>query len=100
MVARPQAVARLVSGTGSTPDAAVVRILGGRQLLQGAVVVIRPSPLLVIGSVAVDALHAASMVAAAAIWPGYRRAALTSAAVAGTSALTGALILRSGRAPR
>ena len=38
---------------------------------------------LVIGAVAVDVLHATSMVAAAVIWPGYRRAALTSAAVAG-----------------
>jgi len=35
MLARPQAVAQLASGTGSTPDAAVVRILGGRQLIQG-----------------------------------------------------------------
>ncbi len=32
---RPQAVARLVSGTGTAPDATVIRILGGRQLLQG-----------------------------------------------------------------
>jgi hypothetical protein len=33
---------------------------------------------------------------AALIWPGYRRAALTSAAVAGSSAVAGALILRVG----
>ena len=72
----------------------MVRLLGGRQLLQGAAVLIRPAPALVIGAVAVDVLHAASMVAAAVIWPGYRRAALTSAAVAGTSAVAGALILR------
>jgi hypothetical protein len=94
MVLRPHAVARLASGTGSTPDAAVVRILGGRQLLQGIALLIRPAPLLVIGGLAVDALHAASMVPAAVIWPGYRRAALTSAAVAGGSAVVGALIVR------
>jgi hypothetical protein len=87
---RPHTAARLVSRAGSTPDAAVVRILGGRQLLQGTAVLIRPAPALVIGALAVDALHATSMVAAALIWPGYRRAALTSAAVA----VAGALILR------
>jgi hypothetical protein len=91
---RPQAVARLVSGTGTGPDAAVVRILGGRQLLQGTAVLIRPTPPLVIGGLAVDLLHGASMVAAAVIWPGYRRPALTSATVAGASAAAGALILR------
>jgi hypothetical protein len=100
MLARPQAVARLVSGTGSTPDPAVVSILGGRQLLQGTALLIRPAPLLVIGGLAVDALHAASMVAAAMIGPGYRRAALASAAAAGTSAVAGALILHSSRARR
>jgi hypothetical protein len=91
---RPQTVAGLVSGTGSTPDTAVVRILGGRQLLQGGAILIRPAPLFVIGGLTVDVLHATSMVAAAAIWPGYRRAALTSAAVAATSAVAGALVLR------
>jgi hypothetical protein len=91
---RPHAVARLVSGTGSTPVAPVVRILGARQLLQGTAVLIRPAPALVIAALAVDVLHATSMVAAAVIWPGYRRAALTSAAVASTSAVAGALSLR------
>ena len=93
IMVRPQAVSRLVSGTGSTPDAAVVRVLGGRQLLQGAAVLIRPAPALIIGALAVDVLHATSMVAAALIWPGYRRAALTSAAVAAASAVAGALVL-------
>jgi hypothetical protein len=40
------------------------------------------------------------MIAAAVIWPGYRRATLISAAAAGTSAVVGALIVRSSRAPR
>ena len=91
---RPQAVARLVGGTGPTPDAAVVRILGGRQLLQGTIVLIRPTPALVIGGLAVDGLHGVSMVAAAVIWPSYRRAALSAAAFASASAVAGALILR------
>ena len=94
---RPRTVAEAVSGGGAAPDPAVVRVLGGRQLLQGTAVLIRPAPLFVIGGVAVDVLHATSMVAAAVIWPGYRRAALTSAAVAGASAAAGALILRGAR---
>jgi hypothetical protein len=91
---RPRTVAEAVSGGGREPDAAVVRGLGGRQLLQGTAVLIRPAPALVIGGVAVDVLHGASMVAAAVIWHGYRRAALVSAVVAGSSAIAGALILR------
>ena len=87
-------MAQAVSGGRSAPDAAVVRLLGGRQLLQGIAVLIRPTPALVIGALAVDVLHGVSMVAAAVIWPGYRRAALTSAAVASTSAVAGALSLR------
>jgi hypothetical protein len=91
---RPRPVAQAVSGGRSAPDAAVVRLLGGRQLLQGIAVLIRPTPALIIGALAVDVLHGVSMVAVAVIWPGYRRAALTSAAVATTSAVAGALILR------
>ena len=91
---RPGPVAQAVSGGRSAPDAAVVRLLGGRQLLQGIAVLIRPTPTLIIGALAVDVLHGVSMVAAAVIWPGYRRSGLTSAAVATTSAVAGALSLR------
>lgn len=91
---RPQAVARLASGTGPTPNTPVVRILGGRLLLQGTAVLIRPTPVLVVGAVAIDVLHATSMIAAALIWPRYRHAAIGSAAVAGVSAAAGALALR------
>ena len=87
-------MARLVSGRGSVPDTAVVRVLGGRQLVQGTAVILRPAPILVIVAVAVDVLHAASMVAAALIWPGYRNAAVASATLAGASAVTGILIGR------
>ena len=89
-----QRVAKAVSGGSGVPDAAVVRMLGGRQLLQGAAILIRPARPLLIGAVTVDVLHAASVVAASVVWPGYRRAALTSAAVASASAAAGAVILR------
>jgi hypothetical protein len=49
----------------------------------------------VVGGLAVNVLHWASKVAAAVIWPGNRRAALTAAGMAGASAVVGAQILRS-----
>ena len=39
---RAHHMAGAVSGGGTVPDAAVVRFLGGRQLLQGTAVLIRP----------------------------------------------------------
>lgn len=93
----PDQVARLVSGSGAAPHSTVVRILGGRQLLQGSVVSLRPAPVLMLGGIAVDVLHAASMIGAALRWSRYRRAALASAAVASTSAAVGTLILRRRR---
>jgi hypothetical protein len=59
-----------------------VRILGARQLVEGAVLARharRPPPE---WSIAVDALHALSMVALAALRPGLRPAAVRSAASA------------------
>ncbi len=95
MLVRPAAVAGVVSGGASTPPAGVVRVLGARQLVQGVAVVILPdSHLLLTGGSVVDALHAGSMLAAARWWPRYRRPALASAAVAGSSAVVGGLISR------
>lgn len=96
-VFRPHVVARLVGGTSPTPATLVVRMLGGRQVLQGTAVLIRPTPALVTGAAVVDVLHATSMIAAALIWPRYRRAVLGSAAVAAVSAAAGALVLRGAR---
>jgi hypothetical protein len=61
------------------------RLLGGRYLLQGAMLVVRPQ--LSGLAVAADALHAASMLALAAASPRYRRAALVSGAAAALLAL-------------
>jgi hypothetical protein len=41
----------------------------------------------VLASVGTDVVHAASMVAAVAVWPEYRRAELASAAIATASAV-------------
>jgi len=95
LVLRPKAAAALVSG--STPHPVVVRALGGRQLVQGVAVLIRPErSLLRMGSVT-DLLHAATMVAASWWWPRYSRPALASAAMAATSAAAGGLLSRTYR---
>jgi hypothetical protein len=87
----PAATARAVTGGAPVPPPAVVRVLGARQVVQSLVLLSAPARPIVLAASAVDALHAASMVAAAARWPRYRRAALISAGVATASALvTGA----------
>jgi hypothetical protein len=83
---RPAATVRAVGG-GPVPPPALVRVLGGRQVLQSLLLLSAPSRPLVRAAVAVDAVHAASMVAAALAWPRYRRPALTSAGVATASAV-------------
>jgi hypothetical protein len=93
----PSTVIDLTGGRRS-PPAWLVRILGARYLIQGATVLIAPGRPVVIVATAVDATHAASMIAAACLWPAYRRPAGLSAAVATASAFTGGLLLR--RRPR
>jgi hypothetical protein len=65
-------------------------LLGARHLAQGLLQVVLPHHLAGVHAV-VDGLHAASMVALAAVTPGRRRAALVSGAVA---ALAGVVVLR------
>ncbi|GGL89425.1 hypothetical protein [Nakamurella endophytica] len=93
-LAAPHRLGRWACGRGSVPDAAVVRVLGARQVVQGAVTLWRPSPLVAGAGVLVDALHAASMVPPAVVSRRFRTAALVSGAAAAVSALAGALALR------
>lgn len=93
----PHALANRFSGGRSTPDNAIVRVLGGRQLLQGAVQVAQPKPDVVLAGVAVDLIHAGSMLVLSVLWPAYRRSALSSAAIAAVSALGGAAVLVTDR---
>ena len=55
------------------PPTWLVRVLGVRQLAQELVVLAAPTRAVLLGAAATDALHAASMVGAALIWPAYRR---------------------------
>ncbi len=93
----PHPLANRLSGGGKTPDNAIVRVLGGRQLLQGTAQIARPVTDVVLGGVAVDLVHAASMLLLSLLWPNYRRSALSSAAIATVSAAAGIAVLVTDR---
>jgi hypothetical protein len=87
----PATAARLAAGGGRPAPAWLVRLLGARMVAQAGV----SAALLRRGAdrrrvlragAAVDALHALSMVGAAAAWPRYRAGALASAGAAAASA--------------
>jgi hypothetical protein len=67
-------------------------------VLQEVAVAAVPARRLVLGGAAVDALHAASMVTAALVWPRYRRAAVLSGAAAATAAVLGLVTAPPARA--
>ena len=72
----------------------VVRLLGARQVTQAGLALAFPAePLLGLG-VAVDALHALSMVPVAATAPRWRRPALVSGLIATAFAVAGVLAAR------
>lgn len=93
MLTRPHLVLRVVTGGRSAIDPLVVRFLGARSALQGALLLGRPGRAALFAAGAVDLTHAASMLAVAAS-PTHRRAALCSAAFA---SLNGGLCLVAGR---
>jgi len=87
LLARPREVVRAVCGDAPMPPTGLVQVLGARQLVQEIVVLAVPSRGVRLAAAVTDALHAASMGAAAVLWPGYRRPALTSGAIAAGSAV-------------
>lgn len=86
----------LLGGAPSAGERAVARLLGARNLVEGAAVLRSPTRGWLAAAAAVDAAHAATMLLLAARSRRYRRAALASAAVASTAALTGAAGVRFG----
>ena len=86
LVLAPDRVRQLVAPASPTPRW-LVRLLGTRVVLQQLVVLAAPSRRTVLLGAGIDALHAASMVAAARHWPAHRRPALLSGAVAAASAV-------------
>jgi hypothetical protein len=90
----PDAVTGLIAGDMPRPPHWLVRVLGGRLLIQGLVEYTRPRQVVVLVGIAVDAAHAASMVAAAVLLPAYRRTAAASAAEATVAAALAVSVVR------
>ncbi len=87
LLTRPRQVLRLVAPGEPEPPLAVVRVLGGRLVVQHLLVALRPTRRRLLAGAVVDAAHAASMVPAAALWPAHRRQATASGALGAASAL-------------
>ena len=95
LFAVPNPVLRLVSGQPATArERALTRILGLRLLMQAAVTDIRPDAASVALGAETDFVHAATMLAWAAIDRRSRRLTLLSAAIAGLFATAGAVQAR------
>lgn len=87
LLTRPHTISRSVTGRGSPPPAWLVQALGARLVVQGLVLLRRPTRGIARVSAAVDTAHGLSMVVAAAVSRRHRRAALISAVAAASSAL-------------
>ncbi len=92
LLVAPHAVAAEVGRPGRIPASWLVRLLGARQVGQGVLLLAKPTGALSVLAAGVDAVHAASMLAAAHIYPPFRRAAWCSGAVAAASALVGGIV--------
>lgn len=99
LLVRPEQAARAVRGGGPEPSAWLVRLFGGRVLVQHAAVLLHPTRGLVVAGVVADALHAASMVPTGLAWSDHRRPAWISGAVAAGSAVAAALLAPEREAP-
>lgn len=97
LLARPRRVASAASLGSPLPPSWVIRLLGARMLVQsGLELADTDRPVTELG-VAVDAVHAASMLAIASRSRHYRRVTLASAATAAASAGIGLVVLRRAR---
>lgn len=87
---RPGDVVGTLTPDGSAaPPPWVVRVLGLRQVVQGTVGILRPTPSMAAWGAAVDASHAASLVPLMVFSPRYRAAAVASSGLAAAAALLG-----------
>lgn len=90
-LAAPGVVMKMFGLAPDQPARRVTRMLGARHLAQAAASAQAPTAAVLALGVEVDLLHAVSMIALAVLDRRQRRAALTSAAVAGAFAVAGAL---------
>lgn len=93
LLGAPGKLTRAVAAGDPQPPAGIVRVLGARLLAQGLIQFLRPRRQIVLTGIAVDGLHAASMIPIIALVPGYRRTAAASAAEAAVSAMASASTL-------
>jgi|tagenome__1003787_1003787.scaffolds.fasta_scaffold20771804_2 hypothetical protein len=97
LAAVPARTAALVCAGRPEPPTWIVRVLGVRLLVQSAWVLQSPNRFRLLGATAVEAVHAASMTGAAALWPRYRWAATVSGTAAAASAALDALLATKAR---
>ena len=97
LLARPARVLRALGRERGARAVVLVRVLGARSAAQGGALLLTPGRDLLVAAGAVDLLHSTTMLALAAARPGYRRAALSSAALA---CVTGSLSLAAVRGAR
>jgi hypothetical protein len=100
LLAAPGTMARQVAGDGVPAPCWLVRVLGGRTLGQGLFIARAPGRSSLTVSAGADLLHLISMVAAALVWPRYRRTALAAALAGGVSAAVELKVLGSNSGPR
>lgn len=82
----PEVAVQAVCGDGPRPPTWIVRVLGARRLAQELLVISLPRRETALAAAGTDTLHLASMLAACALVPEHRRAALTTAGIAAGSA--------------
>lgn len=99
----PGAVEQLIAPPQKEAPTAVARLLGARLLAQSVLEYARPTRNVAVAGLAVDVVHAGSMVLIATADPQYRRVALASALVAVSAATVSSSVmgqLRDGRDTR
>ncbi len=94
LLAAPGELGAAISHDQTPPPTWVTRLLGARQVGQGAALLIFARREAIWGAVAVDTLHAGTMALAAGLLPSYRRPALFSGTVAILSAAAGTALAR------
>jgi hypothetical protein len=87
MLYRPERLVRPIAGRSGAVPPGIVRVLGGRLLVQSIALGLRPSRSMLRVGATVDLLHAASMVGLAIGTARYRRPALFSGLIAAGSAV-------------
>lgn len=97
-LARPHRVAVAAGSDAGVRAIWFVRALGVREVAQGGLTAVAPGTGVVAAGIAVDGLHAASLLALAAVDASRRRPALLDALAATCWALLGLVVRRSRRA--